>query len=93
MLSHCLLHDPLTIAASRMEDKSEEIKKEYSKLHDRYTELFKTHMDYMERTKILMGTDRLDQLGTSRGRIPGFSLGNLNRWVWHELDSNPVYYT
>lgn len=65
--------------ASRMEDKSEEIKKEYGKLHDRYTELFKTHMDYMERTKILMGTDRLDQLGTARGRIPGFSLGNLNR--------------
>ncbi|XP_063854126.1 C-Jun-amino-terminal kinase-interacting protein 4-like [Scylla paramamosain] len=65
--------------ASRMEDKSEEIKKEYAKLHDRYTELFKTHMDYMERTKILMGTDRLDQLGTARGRIPGFSLGNLNR--------------
>ncbi|KAG0729293.1 JNK-interacting protein 3 [Chionoecetes opilio] len=65
-------------AASRMEDKSEEIKKEYSKLHDKYTELFKTHMDYMERTKILMGTDRLDQLGASRNRIPGFSLGNLN---------------
>lgn len=65
--------------ATRMEDKSEEIKKEYGKLHDRYTELFKTHMDYMERTKILMGTDRLDQLGGARGRIPGFSLGNLNR--------------
>ncbi|XP_071545151.1 C-Jun-amino-terminal kinase-interacting protein 4 isoform X38 [Panulirus ornatus] len=65
--------------ANRMEDKSEEMKKEYTKLHDRYTELFKTHMDYMERTKILMGTDRLDQLGGSRGRIPGFTLGNLNR--------------
>ncbi|XP_071545128.1 C-Jun-amino-terminal kinase-interacting protein 4 isoform X17 [Panulirus ornatus] len=64
--------------ANRMEDKSEEMKKEYTKLHDRYTELFKTHMDYMERTKILMGTDRLDQLGGSRGRIPGFTLGNLN---------------
>nr|XP_045599847.1 C-Jun-amino-terminal kinase-interacting protein 4-like isoform X1 [Procambarus clarkii] len=64
--------------ANRMEDKSEEMKKEYTKLHDRYTELFKTHMDYMERTKILMGTDRLDQLGTSRGRISGFTLGNLN---------------
>lgn len=36
------------------------MKKEYAKLHDRYTELFKTHMDYMERTKILMGTDRLE---------------------------------
>ncbi|XP_069940721.1 C-Jun-amino-terminal kinase-interacting protein 4 isoform X9 [Cherax quadricarinatus] len=64
--------------ANRMEDKSEELKNEYTKLHNRYSELFKTHMDYMERTKILMGTDRLDQLGTSRGRISGFTLGNLN---------------
>nr|XP_027219679.1 JNK-interacting protein 3-like isoform X2 [Penaeus vannamei] len=65
--------------ANRMEDKADELKKEYAKLHERYTELFKTHMDYMERTKILMGTDRLDQLGSSRGRIPGFTLANLNR--------------
>ncbi|XP_050703532.1 C-Jun-amino-terminal kinase-interacting protein 4-like isoform X5 [Eriocheir sinensis] len=74
--------------ATRMEDKSEEIKKEYGKLHDRYTELFKTHMDYMERTKILMGTDRLDQLGGARGRIPGFSLGNLNSLPYRS--SGPV---
>jgi len=39
------------------------MKKEYAKLHERYTELFKTHMDYMERTKILMGTDRLENFG------------------------------
>ncbi|CAL4074756.1 unnamed protein product, partial [Meganyctiphanes norvegica] len=64
--------------ANRMEDKVDELKKEYSKLHERYTELFKTHMDYMERTKILMGTDRLDQMGSARNRIPGFSLGNMN---------------
>ncbi|KAK4308658.1 hypothetical protein Pmani_019656 [Petrolisthes manimaculis] len=66
--------------ANRMEDKSEELKREYSKLHERYTELFKTHMDYLERTKILMGTDRLDQLlpgqgGAARNRMSGFSLG------------------
>lgn len=47
---------------SRLEDKVEEMKTEYSRLHDRYTELFKTHVDYMERTKILLGTDRLDQI-------------------------------
>lgn len=29
---------------------------EYAKLHERYTELFKTHMDYMERTKLLLST-------------------------------------
>ena len=62
-----------------MEDKVDELKKEYSKLHDRYTELFKTHMDYMERTKILMGTDRLDQMGGARVRLPGMSLSNMNR--------------
>lgn len=46
----------LVFLVSRLEEKENEMKKEYSKLHDRYTELFKTHMDYMERTKILMGT-------------------------------------
>ena len=35
----------------RLEEKESEMKKEYSKLHERYTELFKTHIDYMERTK------------------------------------------
>lgn len=53
--------------ASRLEEKESEMKAEYSKLHERYTELFKTHMDYMERTKILFGTDRLEQL-TSRSK-------------------------
>ncbi|CAG7722178.1 unnamed protein product [Allacma fusca] len=48
---------------SRLEDKEGEMKREYAKLHDRYTELFKTHIDYMERTKILMGTDRLENFG------------------------------
>lgn len=75
--------------ANRMEDKADELKKEYAKLHERYTELFKTHMDYMERTKILMGTDRLDQLGSSRGRIPGFTLANLNS-LPHYRSSGPV---
>ncbi|XP_076039839.1 JNK-interacting protein syd isoform X6 [Oratosquilla oratoria] len=74
--------------ANRMEDKVDELKKEYAKLHERYTELFKTHMDYMERTKILMGTDRLDQMGSSRSRIPGINLGNLNSFSFRS--SGPV---
>lgn len=49
---------------SRLEEKEDTMRKEYAKLHDRYTELFKTHMDYMERTKILLGTDRLDQMNS-----------------------------
>lgn len=40
---------------SRLEEREADLKKEYSKLHDRYTELFKTHVDYMERTKMIMG--------------------------------------
>lgn len=47
------------------------MKREYAKLHERYTELFKTHMDYMERTKILMGTDRLETFGMPK------KLGNV----------------
>ena len=66
-----------------MDDKETEMKKEYSKLHDRYTELFKTHIDYMERTKSMLGAERLEQLqqqlqqqqqggnaGSARNRIP-----------------------
>jgi hypothetical protein len=62
----------------RLEEKEQEQKREYAKLHERYTELFKTHMDYMERTKILMGSaERLE--GASRGRLPTMNLAQLNR--------------
>lgn len=40
---------------TRLEEREAELKKEYNKLHERYTELFKTHVDYMERTKMIMG--------------------------------------
>ncbi|GBM76429.1 C-Jun-amino-terminal kinase-interacting protein 4 [Araneus ventricosus] len=48
--------------AARLEEKDSETRKEYSTLHERYTDLFKTHMDYMERTKILFGSDKLEAL-------------------------------
>ncbi|KAJ8297541.1 hypothetical protein KUTeg_024072 [Tegillarca granosa] len=60
---------------SRMEEKEVELKKEYTKLHERYTELFRTHMDYMERTKILLGTDRIELSNSPRSK--GFNLPNL----------------
>ncbi|UJR21920.1 hypothetical protein I4U23_024990 [Adineta vaga] len=56
----------------RLEEKENDMKQEYKRLHDRYCELFKAHCDYMERTKILYGTDRLDQLPShspSRGNL------------------------
>ncbi|KAI5701021.1 hypothetical protein M8J75_005322 [Diaphorina citri] len=42
----------------RLEEKEQELKKEYSILHERYTELLKTHMEYIERTKLMMGSGR-----------------------------------
>ncbi|CAF1285819.1 unnamed protein product [Adineta steineri] len=60
---------------ARLEEKENEMKTEYKRLHERYCELFKAHCDYMERTKILYGTDRLDQLSTTNN--PSRSRGNL----------------
>ncbi|KPJ09133.1 JNK-interacting protein 3 [Papilio machaon] len=62
--------------ASRLEERENELKKEYAKLHERYTELFKTHMDYMERTKLLLSTAANDRGGEVRGRI---NLNNVSR--------------
>ncbi|CAG0887550.1 unnamed protein product [Cyprideis torosa] len=53
---------------ARFEEKEQETKMEYSKLHSRYTDLLRTHMDYMERTRMMLGTDRLDMLQSSLGR-------------------------
>merc|ERR1719348_471235 len=74
---------------SRLEDKESEQKREYTKLHERYTDLFKTHMDYMERSKAMLGSERMEQMqnmGAARNRIGGMSLNQLNR------SSGPVSY-
>lgn len=66
----------------RLEEKEAELKREYSRLHDRYTELFKTHVDYMERTKLLVGsTERLESVSASRApsRLPSFGLAHMSR--------------
>ncbi|XP_072762487.1 JNK-interacting protein 3 isoform X4 [Anoplolepis gracilipes] len=66
----------------RLEEKEAELKREYSRLHDRYTELFKTHVDYMERTKMLVGsTERLESVSTSRApsRLPSLGLAHMSR--------------
>ncbi|XP_059147421.1 C-Jun-amino-terminal kinase-interacting protein 4-like isoform X13 [Physella acuta] len=63
---------------TRLEEKEQEQKNEYNKLHERYTELFRTHMDYMERTKILMGTDKLSDLtGMTARANKGLNLPGL----------------
>lgn len=65
-----------------MEEKEAELKREYSRLHDRYTELFKTHVDYMERTKMLVGSsERLENTTGGRGpaRLPSLGLAHMSR--------------
>jgi phage shock protein A len=55
----------------RLEEKEAEMKKEYTKLHERYTELFKTHVDYMERTKMMLGSERIESMGGSYAEVFG----------------------
>lgn len=66
----------------RLEEKEAELKREYTRLHERYTELFKTHVDYMERTKMLVGsTERLENSSSGRGpsRLPSLGLSHMSR--------------
>lgn len=55
--------------SSRLEERESDLKKEYSKLHERYTELFKTHVDYMERAKIMMGNSTHSQISGTSDRL------------------------
>lgn len=55
--------------ANRLEEREGETKKEYAKLHDRYTELFKTHVDYMERTKLLMSSTHSQMSSVSERNV------------------------
>lgn len=74
--------------ASRLEERESDLKKEYAKLHERYTELFKTHVDYMERTKLLMGSTHSQLNSTSSERV------EMNRSRLHPMyrSSGPVSY-
>lgn len=53
------------------------MRKEFTKVHDRYTELLKVHMDHVERTRGLLGTDRLESAGLA-SRQTGMHSWNLN---------------
>ncbi|XP_015431067.1 PREDICTED: JNK-interacting protein 3 isoform X2 [Dufourea novaeangliae] len=66
----------------RLEEKEAELKRDYTRLHERYTELFKTHVDYMERTKMLVGsTERLENATSGRGpsRLPSLGMAHMSR--------------
>ncbi|XP_055357155.1 C-Jun-amino-terminal kinase-interacting protein 3-like isoform X2 [Paramacrobiotus metropolitanus] len=47
----------------RYEEKEKETRKEYDKLHDRYSQLFKTHVEHLERTRYLLGANNIDENG------------------------------
>ena len=53
------------------------MRKEFTKVHDRYTELLKVHMDHVERTRGLLGTDRLESAGLT-SKQTGMHSWNLN---------------
>ena len=61
----------------RLEEKETEMKKEYNKLHERYTEVLRSHCELMERVKILIGSDEgMASLGANS--LPNFNI-NLTK--------------
>lgn len=62
--------------AARFEEKEAERKREYNKLHDRYTELLKSHCDVVERVRHLVGNAEAANLAnvtTSQHQMGGSS--------------------
>lgn len=83
-----LKHKNSTDHAVRLEERENELKKEYSKLHERYTELFKTHVDYIERAKLMMGNSTHSQ---TSGNSDQFEL-HKSRLLATARSSGPVSY-
>uniref|UniRef100_A0A7E4W6I5 JNK-interacting protein n=1 Tax=Panagrellus redivivus TaxID=6233 RepID=A0A7E4W6I5_PANRE len=48
--------------AQRLEERESAQKEEFEKLHHRYNELLRTHIEHVERTKYLMGPDKFDMM-------------------------------
>jgi hypothetical protein len=46
---------------------------EFEKLHERYNELLRTHIDHVERTKYLMGTDKFEMMQSLPPRVGGMA--------------------
>lgn len=56
--------------AARFEEKDIERKAEYSKLHDRYTELLKSHCDVVERVRHLVNNDSSEATNLTSINVP-----------------------
>ncbi|CAG9532669.1 unnamed protein product [Cercopithifilaria johnstoni] len=48
--------------AARLEEREADQKVEFDKLHERYNVLLRTHIDHMERTKYLMGSEKFEMM-------------------------------
>jgi hypothetical protein len=48
--------------ATRLEERENIQKDEFDKLHQRYNDLLRTHIEHVERTKYLMGADKFDMM-------------------------------
>lgn len=73
-----------------MEEKENERKKEYMKLHDRYTELLRSHRDLMERVKIMFADDGSNNLSSINfTNFVGTLKANLHRLSLSEDGGGP----
>uniref|UniRef100_A0A0N5BYZ7 JNK-interacting protein n=1 Tax=Strongyloides papillosus TaxID=174720 RepID=A0A0N5BYZ7_STREA len=48
--------------AQRLEEREAEQKLEFDRLHERYNDLLRTHIEHVERTKYLMGPDKFEMM-------------------------------
>ncbi|KAF8359952.1 unc-16 [Pristionchus pacificus] len=55
--------------SSRLEEREADQKAEFERLHERYNVLLRTHIDHMERTKYLMGSDKFEMMNSMP--VPG----------------------
>src|SRR5699024_4652931 len=76
--------------------KETEMKKEYNKIHERYTELLRSHCDLMERVKIMFGSDDAtaqeqksqQQQSSQLSTLAGTFRANLARFGSQEAESS-----
>uniref|UniRef100_A0A915E2I6 RH2 domain-containing protein n=1 Tax=Ditylenchus dipsaci TaxID=166011 RepID=A0A915E2I6_9BILA len=69
--------------ANRLEEREADQKVEYEKLHERYNELLRTHIEHVERTKFLMGAEMFDMAQS----LP-MNVKNRSNMAMSVIDSN-----
>ena len=72
--------------ATRFEEKEAERKKEFNKLHDRYTELLKSHCDIVERFRNLAGSGEIANLHVPHQMVASSSESTVGDLQTHSLN-------